>query len=125
MQIRVYYEDTDTSGFVYHSNYLKFCERARSELFFQKGLSPINGDSHFVVKKIEAEFIKSAKLSDILIVKTLVSEIRGASLKLIQNIYRNNELIFEAKILLAHLKGEKVSKITHETLEFFTNFKNR
>ncbi|MGE4457522.1 MAG: hotdog domain-containing protein, partial [Arcobacteraceae bacterium] len=53
MQIRVYYEDTDTGGVVYHSNYLNFCERARSEAFFRLGMSPELSSGHFVAKRIE------------------------------------------------------------------------
>ena len=62
MQLRVYYEDTDTGGVVYHSNYLNFCERARSELFFQRGLSPHKTNAFFVVSHIDAKFIKPAHL---------------------------------------------------------------
>ncbi|MGD9625492.1 MAG: acyl-CoA thioesterase, partial [Arcobacter sp.] len=52
MKLRVYYEDTDAGGIVYHSNYLNFCERARSDVFFQKGFSPVLEGGHFVAKKI-------------------------------------------------------------------------
>ncbi len=58
MKYRIYYEDTDCGGVVYYANYLKFCERARSELFFQKGLSPHNNDEFFVVKNVNADYIK-------------------------------------------------------------------
>ncbi|MEN8727803.1 MAG: acyl-CoA thioesterase, partial [Sulfurovum sp.] len=44
MKIRVYYEDTDAGGIVYHTNYIKYCERARSEIFFQRGKKPTLGD---------------------------------------------------------------------------------
>jgi len=53
VKIRVYYEDTDAGGVVYHSNYLNFCERARSELFFQKELSPVLQNGHFVARKLD------------------------------------------------------------------------
>jgi len=111
LKIRVYYEDTDLSGFVYHSNYLNFCERARSEIFFQKGLSPIQSDSHFVVSKIEANFIKPAKFQDILEIKTEVLNIKNVSIQLLQTIWKEDKKIFEMKIILAHLKSEKTSKI--------------
>ena len=119
MRIRIYYEDTDISGFVYHSNYLNYCERARSEIFFQKDISPISGDSHFVVSKIDANFIKSAKFGDILEVKTEILEIKKVSIQLLQTIFRDDIKIFEAKILLAHLKGEKISKIDEVTKSIF------
>ena len=57
MKIRVYYEDTDAGGVVYHTNYIKYCERARSELFFERGLSPqVSPTEFFVVKNINCDF---------------------------------------------------------------------
>ncbi|RBQ29899.1 MULTISPECIES: YbgC/FadM family acyl-CoA thioesterase [Aliarcobacter] len=111
MQIRVYYDDTDCGGIVYHSNYLKFCERARSELFFQKGLSPHNGDEFFVVKSCEANWIKSAVFADILEVKTKLIEKKSASILMKQEIFREDEKIFEATFKLAFLKNFKPAKI--------------
>ena len=70
MQIKIYYEDTDTGGVVYHSNYLNFCERARSEAFFKKGMTPVLDDGHFVARKVEADYFIPAKLGDTLHVET-------------------------------------------------------
>lgn len=112
MKIRVYYEDTDCGGIVYHSNYFNFCERARSELFFKKGLSPHNKDEFFVVKKCEANWIKSAVFADVLKVKTKLIEKKSASIIMEQKIYRGEELLFEAKFRLAFLKDFKPAKIS-------------
>ncbi|MBI3874325.1 MAG: YbgC/FadM family acyl-CoA thioesterase [Arcobacter sp.] len=120
MKIRVYYEDTDTGGVVYHSNYLNFCERARSEIFFQKGLSPHQNNEFFVVKSLTAEYIKPALFGDILEVKTTLIEIKKASLTMNQQIFRNDELIFDMKIKVAYLKNQKPSKIPQNILELFT-----
>ena len=79
MKIRVYYEDTDAGGIVYHSNYLKFCERARSEFFFSKNMSPIIDGAHFVVRKMDCDFIFSAKFADVLEVTTTLVEMKKAS----------------------------------------------
>jgi acyl-CoA thioester hydrolase len=117
MKFRVYYEDSDVSGFLYHSKYLNFCERARSELFFENGFSPINGECHFVVKKIEAEYIKPAKFGEVVEVKSCLLKMGGASLFLKQEIFHNDERLFSAKILLAHLKGSKPSRIDNQTRE--------
>jgi acyl-CoA thioester hydrolase len=119
MKVRVYYEDTDISGFLYHSKYLNYCERARSELFFKRGETPINGDSHFVVRKLEADFLKPATFGDILEVKTEIVQIKKVSLQLSQKIYREDEKLFEAKITLAHLRGTKPAKIEEKVLEIF------
>ncbi len=111
MKIRVYYEDTDLGGVVYHSKYLNFCERARSELFFQKGALPVYEGYHFVVKRVEADFLKSSKLGDILSVETKVIETKKASLKLLQTIFKENEEIFRAIVTLVCMKDGKIAKI--------------
>lgn len=112
MQIRVYYEDTDVGGVVYHSNYLNFCERARSQLFFDAGRSPILENGHFVAKHIDAEYIKSAKFADILDVKTTLIEIKNASFSLLQEVFRAEEKLFSMKIVLVHLDfSGKMTKI--------------
>lgn len=106
MQIRVYYEDTDMGGVVYHSNYLNFCERARSDAFFKKGITPELDNGHFVARKIEADYLFGAKLGDILEVKTELSQMRAASFTLLQTIYRDEIKIFEMKIILAYITFE-------------------
>ncbi|OHD77531.1 MAG: acyl-CoA thioester hydrolase, partial [Sulfuricurvum sp. GWF2_44_89] len=84
MTIRIYYEDTDVGGVVYHSNYLNFCERARSQLFFDAGRSPILEGGHFVAKHIDADYLKSAKFGDILEVETTLIEMKNASFTFLQ-----------------------------------------
>lgn len=116
--MRVYYEDTDTGGVVYHSNYLNFCERARSEAFFSKGMTPVLQNGHFVARRVEADFIKSAKLGDKLYVETRLIEMRAASFKLLQTIFKENEKIFELNITLAYINFEgRPQKITKDVDE--------
>ncbi|MDP2851505.1 MAG: YbgC/FadM family acyl-CoA thioesterase [Sulfuricurvum sp.] len=103
MTIRVYYEDTDVGGVVYHSNYLNFCERARSQLFFDAGRSPILDGGHFVAKHIEADYLKSAKFADILEVKTTLIELKNASFTLLQEVFRANEKLFSMRIVLVYI----------------------
>jgi len=103
MNIRVYYEDTDVGGVVYHSNYLNFCERARSQLFFDAGRSPILAGGHFVAKHIEADYLKSAKFGDVLSVETALKSIKNASFTLFQRVYRDEEILFKMEIQLVHL----------------------
>lgn len=115
MNIRVYYEDTDCGGIVYHSTYLNFCERARSEVFFIKGLSPVLQNGHFVAKKLEADYMSSARLGDELEVLTELVEIRAASFVLLQTIFKERKKIFELNITLAYITFEgKPQKITKD-----------
>ncbi|MCK9372097.1 MAG: YbgC/FadM family acyl-CoA thioesterase [Sulfuricurvum sp.] len=119
MQIRVYYEDTDVGGVVYHSNYLNFCERARSELFFRAGRSPILSGGHFVAKRIEGDYLKSAKFGDVIEVKTGLVEMKKTSFRLLQQIYRGEEELFRLSILLVHLDFEgKITKIPDSEKDF-------
>ena len=106
MKIRVYYEDTDVGGVVYHSNYLNFCERARSEMFFTKGKNPIMNSGHFVASSLEANYVKPAFFADVLEVRTELLSLKFASFTLKQTIYRGEERIFEMKIKLAYLTHE-------------------
>ncbi len=115
MKIRVYYEDTDAGGIVYHTNYIKYCERARSEIFFSKGVNPFEDDnSGFVVRKIECDFLGTSKLGDILTIHTKTEEIKRSSLTLTQWITKDNKTIFSMKILLAYMKNAKVTRIPED-----------
>ena len=120
MQIRVYYEDTDMGGIVYHSNYLNFCERARSEAFFKNGLSPVLENGYFVVKKLDANFIASAKLGDILNIKTEIIVINRASFKLRQTIFKDSKKLFVLNVVLAFvsfdLKAQKIDEKTKDMI---------
>jgi len=121
MNIRVYYEDTDVGGVVYLSNYLNFCERARSQLFFDAGRSPILEGGHFVAKHIEADYLKSAKFGDILAVKTTLIQIKNASFSLLQQIFREDEKIFEMKIDLVYINfAGNMTKIPAEEKAFLS-----
>jgi len=118
MQIRVYYEETDTGGVVYHSNYLNFCERARSEAFFAKGLSPVLESGHFVARKVNAEYFSSAKLGDLLDVKSELLQMKAASFILKQTILKDEKRIFELEIVLAYIDFEgRPQKIDVNTKE--------
>lgn len=129
MKIRVYYEDTDMGGVVYHSNYLNFCERARSEAFFKQGLTPVLDKGHFVVKKLNANYILSAKLGDLLEVKTEILAIKAASFTMLQSIYKDDVKIFEMELLLAYVsfegKAQRLEKSSLELLRSFYTIKNR
>ncbi len=108
MKIRVYYEDTDAGGIVYHTNYIKYCERARSELFFQRNLNPTDGESSgFVVHHIDANFLGMARLGDMLEVTTTLIKKRATSTLLKQTITHNEKKIFEMDITLVFVRHGK------------------
>ena len=120
MKIRVYYEDTDTGGVVYHSNYLNFCERARSETFFKKGMTPVLESGHFVARRVVADYFFSAKLGDMLEVKSELLEMKAASFLLRQTIYKEDKKLFELEITLVYIsfdsRPQKIDVKTKELL---------
>ncbi len=120
MKIRIYYEDTDAGGIVYHTNYLKYCERARSEIFFAKGKTPTDGDkSGFVVSHIDANFLGMAKLGDMLEVKSKVLEERKASVVLKQTIFKDKTKIFEMSVTLVFVRDGRPKAIPKDLQNFF------
>lgn len=132
MKIRVYYEDTDAEGIVYHTNFIKYCERARSEMVFNSDLKPFTPNRHFVVKNINASYLKPAFLGDKLEVVSTPTTIKKASLIINQKIYRisslkdtlkEKELIFEAGIKIAFLIDKKPAAMDSKMVEFFKSYK--
>lgn len=105
LPVRVYYEDTDAAGLVYYANYLRFCERARTEWlrtlgFAQHDLMTGQGIA-FVVRSVEARYRSPARLDDLLDVVSRISTVGGASIEFDQKIHRKEELIFQARIIIA------------------------
>jgi len=121
MKIRVYYEDTDLGGVVYHSNYLNFCERARSDAFFQQGITPVLKNGHFVARKVIANYIASAKLGDLLEIKTSLLKMKSASFILQQTIYKESVKLFDMEIVLAYInfdgKPQRIDRESKELIE--------
>jgi len=115
MKIRIYYEDTDAGGIVYHTNYIKYCERARSEIFFRDNRLPSDGDgSGFVVRHIDADFLGSAVLGDMIEVQTQVVQRKKASLVLKQSVHKEGKKIFEMLVTLVFVRDGKPTKIPEE-----------
>lgn len=100
--IRVYYEDTDMAGIVYHANYLKFIERARSDWVKEQGLDQNRMREEdgvvFVVRRIEADYLAAAKYDDALEVRTTVKSMTGVRLIMGQEVFRGEEVIFRAEV---------------------------
>ena len=103
-EIKVYYEDTDSGGVVYYSNYLKFLERARTEMIALIGLSNKKlldkYNTLIIVKSCNIEYLKSAKLEDKLKIYSSIESFNKASFVMKQYIKRNNDLIIKAKLKL-------------------------
>lgn len=89
---------------VYHANYLKFIERARSEIFFRADRLPEGEEGLFVVRRLHADFIAPARLADTLQVQTVPEKMRAASVTLVQRVYRGETLLFKAAVELAFIR---------------------
>ncbi|HKT17635.1 MAG TPA: tol-pal system-associated acyl-CoA thioesterase [Stellaceae bacterium] len=103
--LRVYYEDTDAAGIVYYANYLKFIERARTELMRRYGVEHEKArqseGTAFIVRRAALEFLAPARLDDALIIETRIAEIGAATIRLTQDVRRGDELLVRADILVA------------------------
>ncbi len=123
MKIRVYYEDTDAGGIVYHTNYIKYCERARSEIFFEQGKKPLeNHSSGFVVRNIKADFLATSTLGDILTVTSKILTLKNTSLTLLQEVWKENLKVFSMEILLVYIDKGKPRRIPDSFKEIFSEF---
>jgi acyl-CoA thioester hydrolase len=104
IQLRVYYEDTDAAGIVYYANYLRFIERGRTEFLRSLGHDQnvlMKEGIAFAVRSIEAEYLKPARLDDLLTVETGIAALGRAQLTFAQRILRGHELLLDAKIRVA------------------------
>lgn len=123
MKIRVYYEDTDAGGIVYHTNYIKYCERARSELFFERGMKPTLGhNSGFVVRDIKASFLATSKLGDTLEVTTKILTLKRSSLVLLQEVWKEEIKIFSMEVVLVYIDEGKPCRIPEVFEDIFASF---
>ena len=112
--VKVYYEDTDAGGVVYHANYLKFMERARSEFLIHRGCSVVECEQQygviFVVRNMELEFIVPANLGEELIVQTQVIKLGKVAVQMKQSIYNTEGLL----ICSALVKLAAISKTSQD-----------
>ena len=118
LAVRVYYEDTDFSGVVYHASYLRFLERGRTEFLRALGIAHrgvfAGGGAdgfHFVVRAMTVELLKPALMDDELCVETHPSATRGASIDMMQKIRRGCEVLLTAKVRIAVVAGGKARRI--------------
>jgi acyl-CoA thioester hydrolase len=120
MQVRVYYEDTDFSGLVYHASYLRFMERGRTNhlrllganhrALFEETEKEAPGLA-FVVRSMQIEFLRPARMDDVLEVVTAPAEVKGASIMLIQQVMRGDEILVDARVRVACVSGGRARPI--------------
>lgn len=119
--LRVYYEDTDFSGSAYHANYLKFCERGRSDFLRVLGLDQtamFAAGAAFVVRRMTCEFLRPAKFDDVLTVETVPGEAAGARFELRQRVLRGEEELFTAEVTAVLVDGRgKPRRLTPELVK--------
>jgi acyl-CoA thioester hydrolase len=121
LAVRVYYEDTDFSGNVYHASYLRFLERGRTEFLRALGIEHSRlfendgaGSWHFVVSAMRIAFLKPARMDDTLLVDTIVNGLGGASVEMGQEIRRGDEIILTAQVRVAIVAGGKARRLPAE-----------
>ena len=120
MQVRVYYEDTDFSGIVYHANYLRYMERGRTNYLrligadhralFEEAEKEAPGFA-FVVRSMNIDFLKPARMDDVLDIVTEPEEVKGASTTVLQRVMRGDELLVEAHVRVAFISGGRARPI--------------
>ena len=120
MAVRVYYEDTDFTGIVYHASYLRFMERGRTNYLrligadhrslFEATEREAPGFA-FVVRSMAVEFLKPARMDDILAVTTEPEQVKGASMTLRQKVMRQDDVLVEAHVRVAFVSGGRARPI--------------
>jgi acyl-CoA thioester hydrolase len=133
LPIRVYHEDTDFTGLVYHANFLKFCERGRSDFVRLSGISQTElfdsgGDKEpaaFVVRHMDVDFLKPARMNDVLEIITSVADIGGAVMTLVQEVTRDGVVLarLRVRIVLVSQSGKprRLGALVTSSLERFVN----
>ena len=130
LPVRVYFEDTDFTGLVYHANFLKFCERGRSDFIRMLGIdhrslaNPKEGEpSVFVVRRIEVDYLKPARIDEVLEVVTQCAEIGGATLVLSQEVRRDGVALARLKVSVVLVseagKPQRLGQLVRGALERF------
>lgn len=110
LSVRVYYEDTDAAGIVYYANYLKFIERARTDMMRLLGVSHSRMAAEvglsFIVRSCNVKYRKPARLDDGLEIRTRIVRLRGPVLDVEQDVFRGDELLVATELRIACVNGE-------------------
>jgi acyl-CoA thioester hydrolase len=115
LEVRIYYEDTDFSGQVHHASYLRFLERGRTEWprrrgFEHRELERSSGVA-FAVRSLQIDYLAPALMDDLLKVETEISVLRGASIQFLQRIFRDDDELVAATVLVAVIRDGRPSRI--------------
>jgi acyl-CoA thioester hydrolase len=126
--VRVYFEDTDVAGIVYYANYLRFMERARSEMLRAAGIAQRDtleaGEGVYAVAEAHIKYRRPARLDDALIVSSRVREVRAASCVIHQRVMRGDEVLADAFVTAAFLSPEgRPKRQPREWVEKFERLK--
>ncbi len=112
--LRVYFEDTDTAGIVYYANYLRFMERARSDMLRAVGIDQRSvmeaGEGVYAVADLSIRYRGSAKLDDELVVRSRVKQVRAAACLIQQRVMRGEEILADATVTAAFITNEGLPK---------------
>jgi acyl-CoA thioester hydrolase len=124
LPVRVYYEDTDFSGVVYHASYLRFLERGRTDFLRLAGVdqSTLHAEGEgliFAVRRMTIDFVRPARMDDVLVIETRTEEVRGASLVIAQKILRDGEVIVSADVRVAAIAGGRPARIPDGLRQLF------
>jgi acyl-CoA thioester hydrolase len=118
LDVRVYYEDTDFSGRVYHASYLRFMERGRTEwlraLGFEHGALSGETGVVFAVRELTIEYLAPAIIDDLLRVETRLTGLRGAVIEFHQGVLRGDEILAQAKVRVVSIKNGRAARVPGE-----------
>jgi acyl-CoA thioester hydrolase len=121
--LRVYFEDTDVSGVVYHANYLKYMERARSDMLRAAGIDQRGaiegGEGVYVVAELDIKYRAPAKLDEDLVVLSEVIAVRAASCAIHQRVMRGTDVLSEARVTAAFIAGGRPKRQPRAWVEIF------
>ena len=116
--VRVYYEDTDFSGVVYHASYLRFLERGRTEFLRARGIhqtalfdAEAGAPLAFAVRKMSIDFLKPARMDEELMIETGLVKIGGASIEMVQRILRDQEPLVTAHVRIAVVGAGRAQRL--------------
>jgi acyl-CoA thioester hydrolase len=122
--VRVYFEDTDFSGVVYHASYLRFMERARSDMLACAGIGQqatwAAGEGVYAVAELKIKYLRPARFDDALVIVSTVEQVRAASVAIHQRVMSGDEVLARAEVLAAFVRDGRAARQPRAWIEAFT-----